>query len=280
MKIRQVNPAKVHVPEIRVTAQMSAETAEQFAASVREIGIDEPIKCYDVDGELWLSDGLHRLQQALTNGMPQVDVTVRPGTMVDVLANNLMSGHLRGKHPISQMRRVIEELFKTYQVGIEDIQKRTGLTRDYIERLLIVSDLTPLVLAALDEERIGLGIALLLAKVRDPGEQEKHFWMQQNYHLSLDAFRQYLREYEQAIATQAASLVPTAPREPVKIKCAYCGDEYLAVELQSIITCKACAGIMYSSIAQARREAAVIGSAAEKSVSSPADELQGHPGVP
>lgn len=255
MKLRRVDPRTIHVPEVRVTAQMSAETAEQFKSSVKEIGIDDPIKVYDVEGELWLSDGKHRLDEALAAGLPLVDVTVRPGTMVDVMCNNLMSGHLRGKHPISQMRRVITELFKAHKVGIEEIQKRTGLTQAYVENLLLVSELTPLVLAALDEERIGLGIALLLARIKDPIEQEKHFWMQQNYHLTLDAFRQYLKEYEATMAALAAPPPAPVERPPALIKCAYCGDVHTLEDMASILTCHACAGILYGAIAQGQREA-------------------------
>jgi len=254
MKLRKVDPRKIRVPEVRVTAQMSAETAEQFKSSVKEVGIDDPIKCYLVGEELWLSDGKHRLQEALELGLELVDITVREGTMVDVMCNNLMSGHLRGKHPISQMRKVITELFKVHGIGIEEIQKRTGLTQAYVENLLLVSELTPLVLATLDEERIGLGIALLLAKIKDPVEQEKHFWMQQNYHLSGEAFRQYLKEYEAAMAAQAAPPAPVVERPPALIKCAYCGDEHKLEELSSVITCRACAGILYQATAQARRE--------------------------
>jgi len=255
MKLRRVDPRKIHIPEVRVTAQMSAETTEQFKSSVKEVGIDDPIKCYLVGEELWLSDGKHRLDEALANGLDLVDITVREGTMVDVMCNNLMSGHLRGKHPISQMRRVITELFKVHSIGIEEIQKRTGLTQAYVENLLLVSELTPLVLAALDEERIGLGIALLLAKIKDPVEQEKHFWMQQNYALKLDAFRQYLKEYEATMAAQAAPPPAPVERLPALIKCAYCGDEHELGELASILTCHACAGILYGAIAEGQRQA-------------------------
>jgi len=255
VKLRRVDPRKIRIPEVRVTARMSEETAEQFKSSVKEVGIDEPIKCYLVGEELWLSDGKHRLDEALANGLELVDITVREGTMVDVMCNNLMSGHLRGKHPISEMRRVISELFTVHHVGIEEIRRRTGYTQAYVENLLLVSELTPLVLAALDEERIGLGIALLLAKFKDPVEQEKHFWMKVNCHMDLPTFRQYLKEYEAAIAAQAAP--PPAPTErPLAlIKCAYCGDAHPLEELASIITCHACAGILYGAIAQGQREA-------------------------
>jgi hypothetical protein len=261
MKLRRVDPRKIKWPEVRVTAQMTPETAEQFKASVKEIGIDEPIKVFDIEGELWGSDGKHRWDEAILNNLPVVEVTVREGTMVDVLCNNIMSGHLRGKHPVSQMRKVIESLYKEHQVGIDDIVKRTGFTRNYVENLLLVSELTPLVLAALDQEKIGLNIALLLAKFKDPKEQEKHFWMQQNYHLTFEMFKGYLKDYEAVLVQQGAPPPPPVTKPPTTVKCAYCGEAYPPLEMASVITCRECAGIMYQAIAQARRDAEKIAAA-------------------
>ncbi len=255
MKLRRVNPNKIKIPEVRVTAQMNEETAEQFKASVKEIGIDEPIKCFEVDGELWLSDGKHRLDEALLNNMPVVEVTVREGTMVDVLCNNIMSGHLRGKHPISQMRKVIASLFKEHQVGIEEIVKRTGFTQNYVENLLLVSELTPLCLEALDQEKISIPDALVLAKVKDPVDQEMFFWQGQQYRLKGKAFADFVKEVLRLRAEAEKPPAPVTPPQSVLVKCAYCGEAYPANELASVITCRECSGIMFQAVGQARRDA-------------------------
>ena len=261
MKLRRVNPAKIHVPDVRVTAQMTEETAEQFKASVKEIGIDEPLKCFDVDGELWLSDGKHRLDEALLNNLPMVDVIVKEGTMVDVMCNNIMSGHLRGKHPISQMRASIEFLYKELKCGIEDIVKRTGYTRNFVENLLIVSELTPLCLEALDQEKIGIGDALVLAKIKDPVDQEFFFWQGQQFRLRGKAFRDFVKEVLDLRVAEPQTSAQSVPLQPALVKCAYCGEAHLPNEVASIITCRECAGIMYTAIGNARREALALAAA-------------------
>ncbi len=252
MKLRMVDPNTIKIPEERVTARMSQETAEQFENSIREIGIDEPIKVFEVDGELYLSDGLHRVVAAIHAKIPKVPVTVRPGTMIDVVANNLMSGHLRGKHPVSEMRRSINTLYRDYQLTIEDIVKKTGLTQAYVEKLLIVSELTPLVLEALDNDQIGIGQAFALTKIKSPSQQEVVFQQLQTYHWTVKALEDYI---EMVLAEPAPAPPVTGPIEPAPralVPCQFCKQKFEPERLASVIVCQGCSHIMYEAIAVAR----------------------------
>ena len=260
VKVRKIDPRKIRVPEVRVTARMSEETAEQFKASVAGVGIDEPVKVYQVGEELWLSDGLHRLQAAIANNLPSVDVIVREGTMVDVMCNNLMSGHLRGKHPVSEMRRVITELYEVHKVGIEDIRYRTGLTREYIENLLIVSQLAPLVLKALDEEKIGIGIALVLAKIKDPIEQETILYQQQLYRWSAKDVSEFVAQVQQLRSAKVMAHGPEEQAAPLTVKCYYCGQDTRLAHVANPNTCITCSQTLLIAIAQARQELAAAAS--------------------
>jgi len=65
MKLRKVDPKSIKVPEVRVTAQFDEDLYEQFKSSIKEVGQITPPICYEVDRELILCDGLHRLQEAI-----------------------------------------------------------------------------------------------------------------------------------------------------------------------------------------------------------------------
>ena len=255
MKLRRVDPAIIKVPEERVTARMDEEKSAQFEASVKAIGIDEPIRCFEVDGELYLSDGLHRLVSAINNKLDRVDVLVKPGTMRDVLFHNLRSGHLRGKHPVSEMRKQIEKAYKEFNIGIEDIVKESGLTQDYVEKLLLISELTPMCLEALDEERIGVGVASELVKLKDPVGQEVALSYVLANHWKGPQVREYIRQVLEVIE-QREQPPPPPPSPPTPtVKCGFCREEHTPNELASILCCHSCQGIMYEAIAMARREA-------------------------
>ncbi len=254
MKLRRVDPSKIRIPETRVTARMDEETTEAFRASVETVGIDEPIKCYEVDGELWLSDGKHRLAEALRLKMPLVDITVRPGTMVDVLCNNLMSGHLRGKHPVTEMVKSIGELYTVHKVGIDEIVKRTGLTQAYVEKLIKLSQLTPLILAGLDEGLIGVGQASALTRIADPVTQESVYHTVKQYRFrgkELDGFIDDVLKQQSAQLPAPGLAVVAAP---VLVRCEYCGAEGRPGEIANPNTCAACSLAMRQSIAMARVE--------------------------
>lgn len=255
MKLRKVEPHRIHVPDIRVTAQMDEETTRQFEASVKDAGIDEPIKVYDVGGELWLSDGRHRLDQALKLNMPLVEVTVREGTIVDVLCNNLMSGHLRGKHPLTSMVKVIEELWKTHQVGVEEIAKRTGLTRDHVEDLMLISQLTPMVRAAVDEGILNFSQAKALTRIKDPVGQETVYGQWQLARWPARELNDFITEVIRLKETPAPPGPPQLPIPPAQIKCFYCQRVANPSQLRNPNTCDECVGILLGLIAGARAEA-------------------------
>lgn len=255
MKLRHVNPERIKIPPTRVTAQMDEETATQFAESVKTVGIDEPIHVYEVDGKLWLSDGLHRLQQALALKLPLVDVTVRAGTMVDVLCNNLMSGHLRGKHPLSGMVKVIEELWKTHGLGPDDIVKKTGLSRNHIEGIMLISELTPMVRAAVDEGILNFSQALALTRIKDPVGQETVYGQWTLTKWSARELNDFITD---VLAIQSAP-TPTPTNKPSAapptFHCFYCGRETEPEKLKSPLTCLECVGILLGAVSQARAEA-------------------------
>ncbi len=242
------------VPEERVTARMDEEKAAQFEESVKTLGIDEPIRCFDVNGVLWLSDGLHRLVFAIKNKINSVDVLVKPGTERDVLFHNLRSGHLRGKHPVSEMRKQIEKAYKEFNVGIEDIVKESGLTQDYVEKLLLISELTPMCLEALDQERIGVGQACELLKARSPDQQEVFLQMCFANNWKLPALREFIKQTLAIGEQRAAAPTEEVSQPPATVPCRFCGDEYPPAQLASLIMCHTCQGIMFEAVAIARRE--------------------------
>jgi ParB-like chromosome segregation protein Spo0J len=256
MKLRNVAPGKIQIPEERVTSEWDPETYRQFQEVYKQMGQTAAITCIEVDGELVLVDGYHRLMEAVKNGWSTIAVVVRDGDMVDVLTENLLIDHLRGKHPVSQMRKVIVSLFKEFKLGIEDIEKKTGLKRDYIESLLIISELTPMCLKALDEGRIGVGHAAALAKLKDPVRQEVVMQQQLLYHWTVKELAAHIADVIALLVEPAEqqAAAPTQDRPVVKVKCRYCGVEYDPADLAAIITCQSCSGVLFGAIAQARQE--------------------------
>jgi ParB/RepB/Spo0J family partition protein len=250
------------IPEVRVTARFDEEKLAMFKESIKTTGQVAPIICCRVGEDLVLVDGLHRLNEAIANKVPLVEVVVKDGDMVDVLTQNIFIDHLRGKTPVSEMRKVIEALYKEYSIGIEDIVKRTGLSQAYVEKLLIISELTPLVLEALDQEEIGVGHASALSRIKELDRQEVVFQMCRANHWTVRQLEEFITQTLAIVQQREEAPVATQRQAPATVGCTFCNEEYPPDQVASVIVCHSCQAIMYEAVAMARRESQQAAAAA------------------
>lgn len=276
MKLRKVDPRKIVIPKIRVTSRFDPETLEMLRASMAAEGLVAPIIVCEVDvtgappppedkdipaggwpkpnKQLVLVDGKHRLDEAIALGMPTVDVAVVEGDMVDVLTRNLFMDHIRGKHPPSEMVAVVEELAKTYGLGPDDIAKKTGMTREYVENLMLISRLTPMVRAAIDDGSFGLTAAVQLCRLKSPEAQEEYFAYFRQYRWTVAILRDQISERLAVVNTPPPPPAPPPPAQPHTAECVYCRRQFQLKELSNPTTCIGCFGDMVRSMAMAQAE--------------------------
>lgn len=255
MQLEYVDPKSVVVPEIRVTAQFDDDLYEQFKASMQAVGQITPPVTYQVNGDLVLCDGLHRLQEAIANGEKEIGVVVIPGDMVDVLTKNIFLDHLRGKTQPTEMVRVIGALYTEYGLDVDQIREKTGLTRAYIERLIAVSKCSSSVLDALDKGVLGVSHAYEISRLPYEIQQEevvaKHAvwrWTVPELKDQIDAVLREMQNMKEAPPPAA----PTEPREPRKYTCEGCQSETEARYLRPVMVCPDCFGHVWR-IGKARK---------------------------
>lgn len=254
MKLRRVKPDSIQIPEVRVTARFDEEMWEQFRSSIKELGAIAPIICIENEKGLFLVDGLHRLVEAKNNGEKVVDVAVIPGDEVDVYTKNLFLDHLRGKPPVTDQIKVIELLIKELGLDSEKIAAKTGLTRDYVEKLQRLSELTPRCLAALNEGVLGVGQAHELLRLPDPVDQEVGLGYVRMYGWKFFELSQWI---DAVLEQRGIEVTIAASSEEVKVyklECAYCHNKYEIKYISNPHTCQDCAGILLAAMAQARME--------------------------
>ncbi|MBU2060066.1 MAG: ParB/RepB/Spo0J family partition protein [Gammaproteobacteria bacterium] len=248
MQLRKVDPRKIKVPEVRVTSQFDEDTRQQFEAAVREWGIETPILCFEVEGELVLVDGKNRLDEVIAQGTPSVDVVVREGDMVQVLTRNIFLDHLRGRHNVSDMIRVIRSLSEDYHLDSVKIEEQTKLTRDYIERLLKISTASPEVLKALDRGIIGVGAAYEISRLPHPVQQEEMVAKQQTFGFKVGELRQFIDNVlaeMKGIEEQTPPSVPIEPRPAPTYHCEGCNRDTQPRYLRPVMLCPDCFGAVW-----------------------------------
>jgi len=245
MKLRRINPHDIKVPEVRVTAQFDEELYQQFQESIKAVGQITPPICYEVGEELVLCDGLHRVQEAIASGQSHIDVVVIPGDMVDVLTKNIFLDHLRGKTPVSQMVKVIKSLYQEYNLDPDQIKEKTGLTRDYVEKLIKISQASPSVLEAADEQWMGISRAYEISRLPYVAQQEEIMAKLPFYRMPVKEIKELvdntLREM-QNVAEAGVPEVVTKPRPIDKYICEGCKEEVDPRYLKPIMLCPNCFG--------------------------------------
>lgn len=260
MKLRNIDPHSIKIPEVRVTAQFDEELYQQFKDSIAAVGAVAPPICYEVEGELVLCDGLHRLQEAIANGDATISVVVIPGDMADVLTKNIFLDHLRGRTPVSQMVVVIKTLHREYNLDSDQIKEKTGLTRDYIEKLVRISEASPVVLDGLDRGVLGVGHAFELSRLPYALQQEEIVARHQVWRFTVkelhDQIDAVLREMD--LLKQAAPPPPPGdPPAPPQYACEGCHQTVEPRYLRPVMLCPNCFGEVWR-LGKAREESGVV----------------------
>ena len=248
MQIETVPIATIEVPSVRITNYMTEEVASLFALTIQTAGVLQPIHCIRQNGRLLLVDGLHRLQEAQARGDTEINAVIVEGSLQDVLLQNLATSVARGKPKHSDVRRVIQALEEEFQLDSIGIRKKTGLPQDYIENLMWVNRATPLVQEALDEGKIGLGHAVLLARL--PSQEAQDILVMDCIARSwtIPYLREVIKQAETWNAQPTAEQPAAATSPAMKYTCQFCGVEHEPSATLIAPICPRCRGLAWAAI--------------------------------
>jgi ParB family chromosome partitioning protein len=246
-----LKPDQVKVPDVRVRASWDNEMLAMFKASIAAEGIQQTILVVQDQEDYWLVDGAHRLEEAQLQNIPKVLCVIWPGTMKDAHMKNLMLNRLHGKTKASEMAMVVGELTQKFKATMEEIEEKTGLKRDYIEKMMVVSRVHPEVMAALDSERISVGMAYEIGRVPDPEVQERLLIQVKTYEkLTVKDMHDIVDETLRIMNSPKAKDQPTlfAVPSPITIKCHFCEQDRLPKEMRGFNICQGCFAISYDAV--------------------------------
>lgn len=142
------------------------ETAlDELAGSIREQGVLQPLTVRPAGDRYELVIGARRLRASKLAGLDEVPVTVRELADDQVLEIMLVENDQRC--PVSPIEEAdaIGRLHREFHRNPDAIADRLGRSVDYVRRRLKLVDLIAPLRELLDEERIGLGSAELLASL-------------------------------------------------------------------------------------------------------------------
>lgn len=254
--IKQIPVDQIEVPEVRITSYFAEDEAALFAESVDKAGQESPIQVLSVDGRYVLVDGLNRLQQAKALGRAKIEAVVRTGTILDALMGNIKTATQRGKPRASELVKVIEVLTTDHNMDSDAIHQATGMSRDYIERLWKVSEGISDLVDALDDGKIGVGVAFQISRLPHPLQQaEVLSWAilggqsEKKVKEGVDDILRMMAE------TGEPSQPPVTRPAPPPPTCQGCGATCDRADLVHILLCRGCHGVVFTAAQKAKSEA-------------------------
>lgn len=248
-EIKNIPLDRVVIPEVRITAVYDDELEKLLHDSLDATGQIVPIVVVEHDGHFYVADGKHRVDEARIKGEKTIRAVVRPGAPEDVLLLNLVTNRLRGKTKASEMVMVIHSLWTEHGLDSDQIRDRTGISRDHIERLMKISESVPEVREALDEEKIGAGVAFEISRLPVQEQQLQVL----NFALlgkpSVPAIKRLVDDTLRFMAepVQAPAERP-APVQPPPPACSICKGEFSLEDLRPALLCPGCHNAAWTAV--------------------------------
>ena len=254
MDLVDLNPKLIQWPDVRVTAYYQDGQEDLLRESLSVMGQQQPIVVVKVGESYFGTDGLHRCMMAMERGDATVPCVVREGEEKDVFLSNLVLNSLRGRTKASEQVAVLGELFDHQGVTIEELEEKTGHSRDWVERLITVSHAAPLVRQALDEEIITLGHAHALARLEDHEMQERLCHHQLMYRWSVKDLEKHIKDALAIVSGPKPVPAEPAPEAPALQICGFCkqGREPRMISMQPV--CISCGGALLDAVAAPGRQ--------------------------
>lgn len=259
MRIVQVDPKKVKIPEVRVTSAWDPEEYEVFKSSLEVNGVTTPIICVKEGDIYWLADGKHRLEEALLSGWKRIPVAYKEGTILDAKLRNLYLNRLHGKTKASEEVTLIHDLYENHNMELKDIVDKTGLSMERIEQRLAISRASEYVREALDNELIGIGVAFHLSRL--PNEKGQNRILAELMKMSKRPPTKWVAEVVDETLTIQEAMKRAPEPEPVgpplrTIRCGFCEQRYEGHEVRGANLCLTCLGLAKDHIQELIRKRA------------------------
>lgn len=259
MRTKAIPISEITVPDTRVTAVYDEELQAMLRETMKAMGMVTPVIVVQTPEGYRLVDGLHRVQEKRAAGETTVDAVVYQGEEKDSLLLNLVLNRTRGKTKASEMAKVIGALYQEYGLDPDAIKAKTGLNRDYIEKLIKISQAAPSVQELLDQEVIGVGAAFELSRLPAREQQDELCARTQIWRYTVKELKELVDETLKLMASPPGAPPPPPPTVKAVYKCEGCQKELDPKYLKPVILCPDCFGLVWRHQQQPEASAAAAG---------------------
>jgi len=235
--------AKISINEIREPARVARAVLDEDAlaeltASIRKIGLINPLTVKEVDGGYEVVAGQRRLICCRRAGLVAVPCLVRSARDADPLALQLHENLYRQELSPVEEGAWFAELLPECDNDCDKLAALVKQSRNYVEGRLNLLQGDPEVVAAVAKHEISLGVAEELNKIIQPEARAEGLHWARNGQMTVTQAKQY--RVTRNMASQAtiaaapaepASVVPSPPGRDI-FQCFLCGQSEPKTDLE------------------------------------------------
>lgn len=212
--ISDVDLTKIEANPFQPRTKFDEEALEELAASIREIGLIQPITLRKSGPDTYqIIAGERRFRAAQKAGLESIPSYIRhakdDGMLEMALVENIQREDLDAIEIALSYQRLIDELDFTQ----EDLSSRVGKKRSTIANYLRLLKLPAIIQKALRDKEITMGHARALINIDDPDTQEMIFSQILKYGFSVRRVEEIVRSISQETDDPAASKKKELPKE-------------------------------------------------------------------
>jgi len=235
--------AKISINEIREPARVARavldeDSLDELAASIKKLGIINPLTVQEVDGGYEVVAGHRRLLAARRAGLVVCPCLVRSARDPDPHALQLHENLYRQELSPVEEAAWFAELLPECGDDCDKLAALVKQSRNYVESRLNLLHGDPEVVAAVAKHEISLGVAEELNKIVQPEARAEGLMWARNGQMTVTQAKQYRltrnMASSSAISPAPAEPAPGAPSAPGRdiFACIYCGDSEPKVGLE------------------------------------------------
>jgi len=235
--------AKISINEIREPARvaravMDEDSLDELAASIKKLGIINPLTVQEVDGGYEVVAGHRRLLAARRAGLVVCPCLVRSTRDPDPHAVQLHENLYRQELSPVEEAAWFAELLPECGDDCDRLAALVKQSRNYVESRLNLLHGDPEVVAAVAKHEISLGVAEELNKIVQPEARAEGLMWARNGQMTVTQAKQYrlTRNMASSSATcpapaEPAPVAPSAPGRDI-FQCFLCGQSEPTIDLE------------------------------------------------
>lgn len=212
--ISDVDLSKIEANPFQPRTKFDEEALDELAASIREIGLIQPITIRKSGQDKYqIIAGERRFRAAQKAGLDSIPSYIRhakdDGMLEMALVENIQREDLDAIEIALSYQRLIDELAFTQ----EDLSSRVGKKRSTIANYLRLLKLPAIIQKALRDKDISMGHARALINIDDPETQEMIYSQILKYGFSVRRVEEIVRSLNQANGEPTAAKRKELPNE-------------------------------------------------------------------